>query len=57
VALLIAPFAPGPMASRLLWAAYLTSVGMAAAVTALMLAGTLRPRALLLARRLAHLET
>jgi hypothetical protein len=57
VALLIAPFAPGPAASRLVWAAYLAGVGTAAAVTALMLAGTLRPRALLLARRLARLGT
>jgi len=56
VAMLIAPFAPPPVAGRLLWAAYLAAVGAATAGTALMLAGALRPRALLLARRLAHLE-
>jgi O-antigen/teichoic acid export membrane protein len=57
VALLIAPFAPGAGAGRLLWAAYLAGLATATAVTALMLAGTLRPRALLLARRLAYLGT
>ena len=56
VTMLIAPFAPAAVAGRLLWAAYLAAVGAATAATALMLAGALRPRALLLARRWAHLE-
>lgn len=55
VAWLIVLFVPTPVNSRLFWVAYLTGVGAATAVTGLMLADSLRPRALYVARRLVQL--
>ena len=57
VALIFAASAPGPGSGRLLWGAYLVGVGVTTAAAALMLAGALRPRALLLARRLSRQES
>ena len=43
---------PADSATRLVWVGYLVTVGLASGVATLILAGTLRPRAVLLGRRL-----
>lgn len=53
VGLLLARLAPQPEADRLFWLAFLCFVGAATALTALLCAGTLRPRAFMLLRRLS----
>lgn len=53
VGLLLARLEPQPEAARLFWVAFLCFVGAATALTALLCAGTLRPRALMLLRRWA----
>jgi O-antigen/teichoic acid export membrane protein len=54
IALLLTPFAPSPAEHRLLWTVFLGVVGIVTLTTALSLSNSLRPRALLLLRRLAH---